>query len=69
MWGEMAWQLGGKEGFAMLAESDRLGTAPGSDDISAVFKKFGPCLVLIDEWVAYARQPGPRPPPSQLDLI
>ncbi len=56
LWGEMAWQLGGAEAFAMVAESDRLSTAPGSDDLAELFRKFSPCLVLIDEWVAYARQ-------------
>lgn len=29
---------------------------PGSDDLAALFQAYSPCLVLIDEWVAYARQ-------------
>lgn len=56
LWGEMAWQLGGPEAFAMVAESDRMGTSPGSADLAALFREFSPCLILIDEWVAYARQ-------------
>ena len=56
LWGEMAWQLGGKKGYAMVAESDKAGTSPGSAQLAKVFKAHSPCLVLIDEWVAYARQ-------------
>jgi len=62
LWGEMAWQLGeasgqgGAEAYGLVAESDRMGTSPGSDDITKLFEKYSPCLILIDEWVAYARQ-------------
>ena len=55
-WGELAWQLGGAEGFAMVAENDVRGIAPGSNLLEALFKKFSPSLILIDEWVAYLRQ-------------
>lgn len=56
IWGELAWQLGGPEVFAMVAENDRLGIAPGSNLLEAIFKKCAPCLILIDEWVAFLRQ-------------
>ncbi len=56
LWGEMAWQLGGAEGYAMLAESDTSGTSPGSKRIAELLHKYSPCLILIDEWVAYVRQ-------------
>ncbi len=55
LWGEIAWQLGGPEGFALVAEADRTGTNPGAA-LNEVFRRFGPSLVLIDEWVTYARQ-------------
>lgn len=55
LWGEVAWQLGGAEGYGLVAEADRTATNPGQA-MSEVFRCFGPCLVLIDEWVAYARQ-------------
>ncbi|BBB08460.1 MULTISPECIES: DUF499 domain-containing protein [Alphaproteobacteria] len=55
-WGELAWQLGGAEAFAMVAENDANGIAPGSHLLEAIFKKYAPCLILIDEWVAYLRQ-------------
>lgn len=56
MWGEMAYQLGGPDGFSMVAENDRTGTCPGSDTLKELFDKYSPALILIDEWVAYARQ-------------
>lgn len=55
-WGELAWQLGGAEAFDMIAENDANGIAPGSHVLEAIFKKCAPCLILIDEWVAYLRQ-------------
>ncbi|MER8954553.1 DUF499 domain-containing protein [Mesorhizobium sp. M0833] len=55
-WGELAWQLGGAEAFDMIAENDANGIAPGSHLLEAIFKKCAPCLILIDEWVAYLRQ-------------
>ena len=55
-WGELAWQLGGAEGFAMVANNDERGIAPGSNLLEALFKKYSPSLILIDEWVAYLRQ-------------
>ena len=55
-WGDLAWQLGGAEAFDMIAKQDASGIAPGSDLLEAIFKKCAPCLILIDEWVAYLRQ-------------
>ncbi len=56
LWGEMAHQLIGAEGYEIVAECDRSGTAPGSDLLSELFKAAGPTLILIDEWVAFIRQ-------------
>lgn len=55
-WGELAYQLGGIEAFDMIAEQDARGIAPGSNQLEAIFRKFSPSLILIDEWVAYLRQ-------------
>ncbi len=55
MWGELAYQLGGAGGYALVAESDRTGTNPGAA-LSELLQKYAPCLILIDEWVGYARQ-------------
>jgi predicted AAA+ superfamily ATPase len=55
LWGELAWQLGGQKAFARVKADDEKATSPG-DALRELFKEYGPCLVLIDEWVAYARQ-------------
>jgi len=55
LWGEMAYQLGGKKAFARVKADDEKATNPG-DVLRELFKEYGPCLILIDEWVAYARQ-------------
>jgi len=63
LWGELAWQLGyaaggakeAKRAFARIRADDEKATSPG-DVLRELFKEYGPCLVLIDEWVAYARQ-------------
>jgi predicted AAA+ superfamily ATPase len=55
-WGELAWQLGGAKGYAMVADCDANGIAPGSNLLEQLFTAFAPCLILIDEWVAYLRQ-------------
>jgi predicted AAA+ superfamily ATPase len=56
LWGELAWQLLGKDGYAMVAESDKRGVSPGSEVLRELFTTAAPCLILIDEWVVYARQ-------------
>jgi predicted AAA+ superfamily ATPase len=55
LWGELAYQLGGKEAFDRVKADDEKATSPG-DILRVLFKEYGPCLILIDEWVAYARQ-------------
>ena len=55
IWGEIAWQLGGKDGYGMIRADDEKATNPG-DTMKELFNRFSPCLILIDEWVAYARQ-------------
>lgn len=55
LWGEMAHQLGGAAAYALVESADKNGVSPGSDALVAVFRQVGPCVVLIDEWVVYAR--------------
>lgn len=55
IWGEIAWQLGGSEAYARIAADDERASNPG-DRLRELFNDYGPCLILIDEWVAYARQ-------------
>lgn len=63
LWGELAWQLGytaggakeAKKAFQRVAADDEKATSPG-DALRGLMNDYGPCLILIDEWVAYARQ-------------
>ena len=55
LWGEIAWQLGGADAFRRVRADDEHATNPG-DALRELLERCGPCLVLIDEWVAYARQ-------------
>jgi predicted AAA+ superfamily ATPase len=55
LWGELAWQLGGKRAFERVRADDERATSPG-DVLRELFIEYGPCLILVDEWVAYARQ-------------
>jgi len=55
LWGELAWQLGGKKAFQKIQADDEKATSPG-DALRELMNEYGPCLILIDEWVAYARQ-------------
>lgn len=54
LWGELAWQLGGAAAFARVRADDERATNPG-DVLRELFNAYGPCLILVDEWVAYAR--------------
>ena len=54
IWGELAWQLGGSEGYALLAEADQNRTHPG-EALHELLVLHAPAVILIDEWVAYAR--------------
>lgn len=55
VWGEIAWQIGGKKGFELLRKSDEAGVAPGVQ----VFEKLigdEPALIMIDELAAFLRK-------------
>ena len=53
-WGEIAWQLGGQESFAAVAEHERTLTAPAGDVIRKMLPKDRPSLILMDELLNYA---------------
>jgi predicted AAA+ superfamily ATPase len=55
LWGELAYQLGGTAAYARVALDDEKATSPG-DVLRELFVEYGPSLILVDEWVAYARQ-------------
>ena len=56
LWGELAWQLGGAEAFALLKDADANGTSPGKEVLQTLLSRHAPCVVLVDELVAYIRQ-------------
>src|SRR5262249_20061210 len=63
LWGELVWQLGfaaggvkeAKKAINRIQADDEKATSPG-DVLRELLNEYGPCLILIDEWVAYARQ-------------
>ena len=60
LWGEMAYQLAKDAGipklYDMIKDADKKGVSPGSETIKNLFDACGPCVVLIDELVAYAKK-------------
>jgi predicted AAA+ superfamily ATPase len=56
LWGELAWQLGCDEGYALVKEADATGTSPGKNVLKTLLETYAPCVVLVDELVAYIRQ-------------
>lgn len=55
LWGELAYQLGGRAGYDIVAQADEKGVSPNSNTLSELLHQFGPCLLIIDEFIAYAR--------------
>ena len=63
LWGELAWQLGlasggeseARKAYERVRADDERATSPG-DTLRTLLNDYGPSLILIDEWVAYARQ-------------
>jgi predicted AAA+ superfamily ATPase len=56
LWGELAWQLGGKNAYTQIARYDHNGVPPPTSELAALLAAYAPCVILIDEWVAYLRQ-------------
>lgn len=54
IWGELAWQLGGAEAYSLVAQADATSTPPGKA-LHSLLARYAPAVILIDEWVAYAR--------------
>lgn len=59
IWGEMAAQLAESAGdlqlYDYVKEADKKGVAPGAEALTKLFDACGPCLILMDELVAYAK--------------
>lgn len=56
LWGDLAWQLGKADGYALVADADASGTSPGKAVLEMLLSHYAPCVILIDELVAYVRQ-------------
>lgn len=60
IWGEMAYQLvtsaGRPDLYAIIRDADRKGVSPGSENLKTLLNECGPCLILMDELVAYAKK-------------
>jgi predicted AAA+ superfamily ATPase len=63
LWGELAWQLGQSAGgdsearraYEIVRDADESRSNPAAA-LGTLIRRYAPCLILIDEWVAYARQ-------------
>lgn len=60
LWGEMAAQLAESAGdprlYEHVKEADKKGVSPGSEALKSLFDAAAPCLILMDELVAYAKK-------------
>lgn len=60
LWGEMAAQLAEAAGdlnlYQHVKAADSKGVSPGHETLKKLFDACGPCLILMDELVAYARK-------------
>ena len=56
LWGYLAWRLGGWQAFETIAASEAARTNPGSERLIPILRDAAPCLILMDEVVAFARQ-------------
>lgn len=56
LWGELAWQLLGSAGYELVRQADEDGTSPGKEVLINLLTQAAPCVILIDELVAFIRQ-------------
>jgi len=60
LWGEIAAQLveatGNPDLYDFVKEADKKGVSPGSKALKDLFDAAAPCLILMDELVAYAKK-------------
>ena len=53
LWGELAWQLGGREGYERVRNADERRIAPTAKDFKPILENAKPSLILIDELADY----------------
>jgi hypothetical protein len=55
-WGYIAYRLGGWQAVDLIADSEANSTNPGSEKLVQILQEAAPCLILLDEVVAFAKQ-------------
>jgi hypothetical protein len=55
-WGYIAYRLGGWKAVDLIADSEAGRTNPGSERLVKILEQAAPCLILLDEVVAFAKQ-------------
>ena len=55
LWGKMADQLGGQDAYNIIRQAALERSAPGGNQLDALFQHVGPSVILMDELVAYVR--------------
>jgi hypothetical protein len=53
LWGELAWQLDGRDGYERVRRADEQQIAPTANDIKPIIEGATPALILIDELADY----------------
>ncbi len=53
LWGEMAYQLGGKAAFKRVAANDERLMSPGEKTLAELLRASAPCVILFDETLHY----------------
>jgi predicted AAA+ superfamily ATPase len=56
LWGYIAYCMGGWKAVDLIANSEANRTNPGSEKLIEILRKAAPCLILLDEVVAFAKQ-------------
>jgi hypothetical protein len=67
-WGEIAYRLGGVDGYNLIKEADRTRTAPGSRSLQELIGD-RPTLILLDELSVYLRKLQSASAPEAADQI
>lgn len=55
LWGELAWQIGGRESYEFVRAHDESGSAPGGDIVKRILEQ-GTVLLLLDEVLVYVEK-------------
>lgn len=54
LWGEIAYQLGGRQLYDQIRDNDEKKVSPGTKDLKKILEQAAPALILMDEVTVYA---------------